>query len=225
LPDSSATTWILLIHGSGDGPERWAQPMIELLRPRVPVAVSSDVQFVAWDWKEAARDKLTAAERGQAEGVALAEALRSTNVRYLHVIAHSAGAHVALGLEQALAEWPDRRPVVQLTLLDPFLGKGLDFEWARSRLGAHSDFVEQWINVGDGVPGTETTVDAAHVFDVSHSVAKPQGLTGSQAHWWPIDAYPLLDRGTLEPGFYGFFGFTNANLKVSFPPGVTEAVP
>ncbi|MBL8936710.1 MAG: alpha/beta fold hydrolase [Archangium sp.] len=220
LPDSSKDVWVFVVHGSGDGPERWAQPLVDTLSLRVKTPAR--VQWVAYDWRDAAKDKLSAAERGQAEGAAIAEVLESKQLSHVHVIAHSAGAHVAFGLEQALSTVASR-PTLHLTLLDPFLGKGLDFEWGKTRFGTGADFVEQWLNLGDGVPGTETAVAAAHVFDVSKSAGKPE-VTGSQGHWWPTQAY-----GVLEPGFSSSLeatgGFDAAALRERFPPGASEAVP
>lgn len=227
LPDSSKAVWVLVVHGSGDGPERWAQPLIDTLSPRVKTP--ERVQWVAWDWRDAAKDKLSAAERGQAEGAAIAEALKTKPLVHLHVIAHSAGAHVAFGIEQALSTWNnpalpgEGRPTLHLTLLDPFLGKGLDFEWGKARFGTSADFVEQWLNLGDGVPGTETAIDSAHVFDVSKSASKPT-VTGSQGHWWPTQAY-----GSMESGFSTTLEVTDtfdaASLRQRFPPGVSEPLP
>lgn len=220
LPDASKDVWVLVVHGSGDGPERWAQPLIDVLSPRVKTP--GRVQWVAYDWRDAAKDKLSAAERGQAEGAAIAEVLKTRPLSHVHVIAHSAGAHVAFGLEQALTA-VSPRPTLHLTLLDPFLGKGLDFEWGKTRFGASADFVEQWLHLGDGVPGTETAIAAAHVFDVSKSASKPS-VSGSEGHWWPTVAYR-----TLEPGFSSSFevndAFDAAALRARFPAGVTDAVP
>lgn len=219
LPESTKDVWVLVVHGSGDGPERWAQPAIDALSPRVKAPL--EVEWVAWDWRDAAKDRLSAADKGQAEGAAIAQQLRERPVRHVHVIAHSAGAHVAYGLEQALSSW-ESRPTLHLTLLDPFLGVGLDFEWGRTRFGAKADFVEQWLNRGDGVPGTEVAVNAAHVFDVTDSATKP-ALTGSQPHWWPIDAYL-----TLEPGFSTSLeaagAFDAAALRARFPAGQSRRV-
>ncbi len=220
LPDASKDVWVFVVHGSGDGPERWAQPLIETLSPRVKTPAR--VQWVAYDWREAAKDKLSAAERGQAEGAAIGEVLKTKQLKHVHVIAHSAGAHVAFGLEQALAGMTPR-PTLHLTFLDPFLGKGLDFEWGKTRFGTSADFVEQWLNLGDGVPGTETAIGAAHVFDVSKSASKPE-VTGSQGHWWPTQAY-----GSMEPAFADTFEVTGTfdvgALRARFPPGASEALP
>lgn len=122
-----------------------------------------------------------------------------------------------------MASWPTR-PTLHLTLLDPFLGKGLDFEWGRTRFGTRADFAEAFLNRGDGVPGTEVAVDAAHTFDVTNASTKPGGLTGSQAHWWPTDAY-----GVVEPGFSHSWeatgAFDAAALAGQFPRGLSEALP
>jgi hypothetical protein len=222
LPEAlGRDVWVLLVHGAGDGPERWATPMADDLRSRL--ALPTRVQLIAYDWADAAKDRLAAPGAGQAEGAAIAKALEGRGVTHLHVIAHSAGAHVAYGLEQALAGRPDS-PMLHLTLLDPFLGLGLDFEWGRSRFGRRADFAESWLNRGDGVPGTESPVDAAHTFDVTSSASRPKGLTGSQPHWWPIDAYR-----TLEPGMgnalevHGTFDLDV--LQERFPPGAVTVVP
>lgn len=221
LPTAGRDVWVVVVHGSGDGPERWAAPMIDRLSPRVKLPAR--VEWVAYDWRAASADRLSAAERGQAEGAAIASVLKERSLSHLHVIAHSAGAHVAFGLEEAMASWPSR-PTLHLTLLDPFLGKGLDFEWGRTRFGARADFTEAFLNRGDGVPGTEVAVDAAHTFDVTNTATKPAGLTGSQAHWWPTDAY-----GAVEPGFSHSWeatgAFDAAMLAAQFPRGQTEALP
>lgn len=195
--------------------------MVDRLSPRAKLPAR--IEWVAYDWRAAAADKLSAAERGQAEGAAIAAVLKERSLTHLHVIAHSAGAHVAFGLEEAMASWPTR-PTLHLTLLDPFLGKGLDFEWGRARFGTRADFTEVFLNRGDGVPGTEVAVDAAHTFDVTSTSTKPTGLTGSQAHWWPTDAY-----GSVEPGFSHSWevagAFDAATLAAQFPRGQSEALP
>jgi hypothetical protein len=222
LPESTTQdVWVLVVHGAGDGPERWATSMVEQLTPRLVRA--ERVVLVAYDWKDAARDRLAAPGAGQREGEAIASALATRGVTHLHVIAHSAGAHVAYGLEQGLARW-ERPPTLHLTLLDPFLGLGLDFEWGRTRFARRADFAESWLNRGDGVPGTEALVDAAHTFDVTNAASRPAGLTGSQPHWWPIDAFLALEPGgslALETSGE----FVPERLRERFPPGAVTLVP
>jgi hypothetical protein len=222
LPDApERDVWVLVVHGAGDGPERWATGFVAALEPRL--SAPERVALVAYDWREAARDRLAAPGTGQAEGAAIAKALEGRRLSHLHVVAHSAGAHVAYGLEQALSRWPSR-PTLHLTLLDPFLGMGLDFEWGRSRVGTVADFTESWLNRGDGVPGTESPVDAAHTFDVTDSASRPAGLTGSAPHWWPIDAYQMLEPGratALEVAGV----FEPAALLERFPRGAVTTVP
>ncbi|MFZ5439973.1 MAG: hypothetical protein ACOZQL_08180 [Myxococcota bacterium] len=215
LPAASARdVWVLVVHGSGDGPERWATPMVDALRPRV--VMPERVELLAYDWRDAATDKLSAAGNGQREGRAIADVIATRQLTHVHVIAHSAGAHLAHGLELALAEQAPR-PTLHLTLLDPFLGMGLDFEWGAARFGTKADFAEDVFNRGDGVPGTDVAVQAAHAFDVTD--AKPAGdvWAGKEGHWWPTQAYQ-----ELEPGFAlsleASGSFDAATLRERFPP-------
>jgi hypothetical protein len=222
LPDApERDVWVLAVHGAGDGPERWATGFVAALEPRL--REPGRVSLVAYDWRDAARDRLAAPGAGQAEGEAIAKALEGRPLTHLHLVVHSAGAHVAYGLEQALSRWPSR-PTLHLTLLDPFLGLGLDFEWGRSRVGTVADFTESWLNRGDGVPGTEVPVDAAHTFDVTDAASRPMGLTGSAPHWWPIDAYQALEPG-LSTALEVTGAFDAAALTERFPRGAVTRVP
>lgn len=215
---STRDVWVLVVHGSGDGPARWATGMVEALRPRL--AQPGRVELLAYDWEAAAVDKLSAAENGQREGRAIATVIAGRELAHVHVIAHSAGAHVAHGVELGLAELPTR-PTLHLTLLDPYCGKGLDFEWGVSRFGTKADFTEDLLDTGDGVPGTELPVRAAHTFDVT--AAKPAGAqwAGKEGHWWPTAAY--LEH---EPGFSlsleASGSFDVAALRERWPAGGVE---
>lgn len=222
LPDDASNdVWVLLVHGSGDGPSRWAAPMVDQLAPR---ATTPDrVQWVAYDWAAAAADKLAAAGNAEREGRAIAQVVLQRRPTHLHVIAHSAGAFVAYGLEQALAGQPGR-PTLHLTLLDPFLGVGLDFEWGRGRIGQASDFVDGYLDTGDGVPGTEVAVAAAHTFDVTTMAERAGRFPGKEGHWWPTDVYPRL-APVFELSREVTARFDPAALKARFPPGQTETVP
>jgi pimeloyl-ACP methyl ester carboxylesterase len=220
LPEPTAKdVWVLLVHGSGDGPERWATGLADTLRSRL--LQPERVELVSYDWRAAAADKLSAAGNGRREGQAIAAVIATRSLHHVHVIAHSAGAHLAYGLETALAEQATR-PTLHLTLLDPFEGEGLDFEWGVSRFGTKADFTDAVLNRGDGVPGTEVPIHAAHTFDVTAS--KPEGATwsGTQGHWWPTTAY-----GTLEPGFALSFEasgtFDVEALRASWPAGAVES--
>ncbi len=220
LPSVNKPVLVLLVHGSGDGPERWAANAKLVLEGRL--AKPSEVEIVAYDWRAAAADKLSAAGNGESEGAAVGKALLERGLQHVHVVAHSAGAFVAAGLEQQFAS-ATTRPTLHLTFLDPFLGKGLDFGWGATRFGTTADFVESYLNTGDGVPGTELAITAAHTFDVTMSASKPS-LSGSAAHWWPIDAWLTLSPG-LSTGREVAGTFDSTELRTRFPPGVTEALP
>ncbi len=217
---SSRDVWLLIIHGSGDGPGRWATGMAEALRPRF--AEPDRLEVLAYDWHDAAVDKLSAAVNGRREGRAIAEVIASRGLSHVHVIAHSAGAHVAHGLELAWSEQPAPRPTLHLTLLDPFLGEGLDFEWGRTRFGTKADFTEGLLNRGDGVPGTEVAVQAAHTFDVTGSKPSGAAWAGKEGHWWPTSAYAELDPAFFDASLEASGQFDAEALRARWPAGQTE---
>lgn len=146
--------------------------------------------------------------------------LLERNLQHVHVIAHSAGAFVAYGIEQGLARAKDR-PTLHVTLLDPFMGLGLDFQWGQTRFGAQADFAESYLDRGDGVPGTEAPALRAHTFDVTHLGARGEAWTGTAGHWWPTTAY-----GVAQPGFSlsleASGAFEASALRERFPPGQVE---
>jgi hypothetical protein len=221
LPTTSRKpVWVLVVHGSGDTPARWATGLIESLAPRV--ASADQVEFLAYDWAEASKDKLAAAENGDHEGEAIARVLLAQpDLTHVHVIAHSAGAWVAHGIEEAF-ERRTQRPSLHLTFLDPFQGLGLNFNWGASRFGAKADFSDNYLDREDGVPGTELPLRAAHTWDVTNQAARGDAYPGKEGHWWPTKAYALIEPGfALSAEVTGHFDATA--LRARFPPGVTEA--
>lgn len=182
--------WTLFVHGSGDDPSVFDE-LAPALLARAPDA---DVAWVRYDWREPAAKKLSAPEAGFREGTAIADVLLDAALDHVHVIAHSVGAHVAHGIEVAFAE-ADAPPTLHLTLLDPFVGRGLDFAWGRDRIGASADVTEVYFVIGDGVPSTEAPLTHAINVDTSATVPADDAWAGSEAHWWPIAAYPLAIPG------------------------------
>lgn len=213
-----ADIWVLLVHGSGDDPSVWAEPMAERLTSRL---VSPErVAMIPYDWADAAQDKLAAAGRGEAEGLAIAGVIEEEALTHVHVIAHSAGAFVAQGIADAL---PPDRPTLHLTFLDPFCGKGLDFGWAVDRFGANADFVDDYVHHGDGVPGTDVALTRAPTFDTTPTRPGTDEWAGSEGHWWPTEAYDAAIPG-YAISYEASGGFDAAALQAAWPPGVEEAL-
>lgn len=87
---------VVLLHGL-DGSARWWTPTIRALAPRYRCYA---LNFVAFDrWREQGRVPLARMERFV---LAWLEAL---GLDWAHIVAHSMGAHAALGLS---ARWPER---------------------------------------------------------------------------------------------------------------------
>jgi pimeloyl-ACP methyl ester carboxylesterase len=207
--------WVIVLHGSGDNAERWPKDMVETLRGMS--VMPERVEWIAYDWSEAALDRLTVADNGELEGRAIAAIIRERGLSHVHVIGHSAAAHVAEGIEAGLAEM-EGRPTLHLSLLDPYLGRDLDFNWGKTRIGTVADFTDQWLNIGDGVPGTDAPITSAHVFDVTKAPGAPGGRKG---HFWPTQAYLAIEPGP-SLGYEMTGTFDLEALRAAWPVGATE---
>jgi pimeloyl-ACP methyl ester carboxylesterase len=179
-PDPGVQRVVLLIHGAADDPSVWdpeVLPAMEVQRP-------SGWAVRTVDWSDGARNRVRAPARGRRLGEELAAEVETWSLDALHVVAHSAGAHLAHGLlSETSAE------TVQLTLLDPYVGSGL-FRWGygRDRFGAEVDAAFSYVNRDDGVPATDGLLDMAHNVDVT--ALRPASLeTAEEGHRWPVTFY------------------------------------
>jgi len=172
---------VLLVHGSGDDPSDWADPLAMEIREALDAPELWDV--AAYDWSEPAANKLLAAGRGLDHGMAIGEILSlERDYSAVQIVSHSVGGHVSHGIAQT---WTDG--VLQQTFLDPFGGRGLvRWSYGYNRFGETGTFSETYFNADDGVPSTDRPPRHTHGFDVA---ALREVSYEEDAHWWPIEWY------------------------------------
>ena len=183
LPDqgASATGLVLVIHGSGDSPEDWAETLGDRIHGALDEPELWDV--ATYDWTEDAAGKLSAARRGEAHGRAIGQILtEERDYASVQIIAHSVGGHVSHGIAHTWTEG-----ILQQTFLDPFGGRGLvRWSYGHRRFGQDASYAETYFNSDDGVPSTERAPVHTHGFDVT---AARSAEHDEDAHWWPICWY------------------------------------
>lgn len=178
---------LLAIHGGGDDPGVWAEDAVARVAPHLPEP--ERWQHVAWDWTEEAAVLRNAAQRGQREGEAIADALLSHDPPYEHVliVAHSVGAFVAHGLVERLEE-RESMVTAHIVLLDPFGMDGvLKWRYGRRRFGRDALIAQSFYNTDDNVPTTNAPLRHAHNVDVT--ALRPEDWAEDRWHWWPIEAW------------------------------------
>jgi len=195
---------VLLFPGAG-GPDANTARIVNKLRAR-----GDAVQLL--DWSEQCGDTLRAPNNARRLGDRLGNELaRSNPLPKLHVIGVSVGAHAADALTAAFrARAPETH--IHLTLLDPFLARGIGglvlskAAYGVRRFGASADYCESLYNTDDPVPSTSSPVKQAVNYDLTlckeRSRFKP--LPGDSLHSWPAAWYgthcdELLDAAGVQP--------------------------
>jgi hypothetical protein len=177
----------VIAHGSGDRADEWPLDLADELR-------SLSVSQSLWDtyrvdWYEASLDRLAAPRVGYELGTAIGAQLAGAAHAYevVHLIGHSAGAHIVQGIADAIAA---QRLYVHITFLDPFVGRSiLQLSWGVSRLGRNADFAESYVTRRDNVPFTNSLLERAHNFDLTHTVPNDPHPPQDFAHMWPVRVY------------------------------------
>ena len=215
---------IVLVHGSGDSPEDWPAAMSLTLTG----ALSDSSRWDVWtyDWREDAAQRLVAAELGLLHGAHLGEVIAEQDeLVEVHLVGHSVGAFVVHGVEQHFGSLGEDAPLLQSTYLDPFAGRGDDWDYGQEHFGESAVFADAYVNRDDSAPSTNGSLDWAHNFDVT--ALRPEGLSGRDAHWWPTQFYMESD-GAGEPGLGltpEVAGVDLASLHDSWPRGAETVVP
>lgn len=204
---------VIVAHGLGDTPESWSDQLSQTL-----AAQDRSAQVIALDWNPYSKNTFRCSVDGKRLGASIGARLASSSkIRTVHLIAHSCGSFVSLGICQAMRE---QRPdvVIQSTYLDPVsVYGGLFWDYGLTRFGACADFSDAYIDVEDGVPGSNQRLPSAHTFDVTQS-RKRTTYTGSP-HVWPTVYYQQLVQRGLHLDLQ-----RDRDLVSKFPRGELEVV-
>ncbi len=179
--DSSQVS--IMVHGLGDTAESWAKPLQEVLAKQHPSAT-----HIALDWNPFSQSALRCSVAGKRLGKEVAKhLLKSVQLRQLHLVGHSCGAFVILGLCQGIKS---QRPEVkvQTTFLDPVaVYGGLFWDYGLEHFGSCADSSEAYIDTGDTVPGSNQNLQNAVTHDVT-ATRLEAGFAGNP-HVWPTIYY------------------------------------
>jgi len=187
----SATGIIVIAHGVEAHASGWPLALERDFRALMESPELWDVYRV--DWYEASLDRLAAPRVGYALGRRIGRELAGPDYDYevLHLVGHSAGAHVVHGIADALSDTSERaEQVIHTTFLDPFVARSLvQLFWGTRRFGSNADFAENYVTREDRVPFTNSLLDAAHNFDLTSILPPNPDGPDNYAHMYPITFY------------------------------------
>ena len=180
----STHTLTIVTHGMNDNAQSWANAMAEAINH----STKTGYQAIAIDWQPYAKDMLRCSRNASVIGQNLADSITQQypNIKQVHFIAHSAGSFMAYGFCQRAKQ---QNPAIQIhnTYLDPVsVFRGIDWDYGENHFGRCADFAETYINVGDGVPGSNVPLANTFTFDIT--ALKPKDYSNS-GHLWPVDYY------------------------------------
>lgn len=216
---------VVISHGLRDTTATWSDKLRQTLsspkdaRDNLLVDVLDDnVQIISLDWNLYAQNTFRCSVNGKRLGESLGNLLAANPMlRSLHLVAHSCGAFVNLGICEALRE--QRSDVtIQSTFLDPVtVYGGLFWDFGLERFGNCADFSDASIDTEDDVLGSNQLLPATHTFDVT--AARKQAEFDGSPHVWPTIFYQRLAENNKILDIR-----TDPTLSARYPRGVLEIV-
>lgn len=189
MPDIAGTKdeLIVLVHGKGDTAESWSLDFANQMEERV---VDQTQQVIAVDWSGYSNNLFRCSNNGRRLGLQLGEELAANkSLKKVHLIGHSAGAFVVYGMCESLKQH-NPSLLVHTTFLDPLgIYSGFDWNYGPRNFGSCADISDAYIDVDDGVPGSNVPLEHAHTFDVTALKASGDNAYKGNAHQWPVDYY------------------------------------
>ena len=190
--DTQAEHIVVISHGMRDSRTTWGDGLKHVLKARNELA-----QIISLDWNPYSRSTFRCSVDGRRVGQLLGERLAaSRRLKSLHLIAHSCGAFVSLGICESLRAVRSQHAeqgniTIQSTFLDPVtVYGGMFWDFGLKRFGSCADFSDAYINASDDVPGSNQLLPATHTFDVT-GLRIAAGFSGSP-HLWPTVYYQSL---------------------------------
>lgn len=204
---------VVISHGLRDTAETWSDKLAATLSTD-----NGKVQIISLDWNPYAQNTLRCSVDGKRLGESLGNHLAaSSNLQSLHLIAHSCGAFVSLGICESLREHRSN-VAVQSTYLDPVtVYGGLFWDFGLERFGTCADFSDAYIDTGDDVPGSNQLLPATHTFDVT--AARSLASFDGPPHVWPTVYYRQLAQAGMAPDLR-----SDPNVITTYPRNVLEVL-
>jgi hypothetical protein len=174
---------VVLSHGLGDNTTSWGNGLKRVLEDQ-----HLDSQVISVDWNPWSNNALRCAVDGRRIGNQLGENISRVNdLESIHLIAHSCGSFISYGICETLKE-SKHKLKIQTTYLDPVaIYAGIFWNFGLHNFGSCGDFSDAYIDIEDGVPGSNELIPNTHTFDVTEA-RKARNYLG-KAHVWPTVFY------------------------------------
>jgi hypothetical protein len=197
----------LSAHGVKDTPASWSDEL-QRAYSQIQQMPFSDLhkQHISFGWQPYSDNVLNCSVDGKKIGFQLGEQLaRLPKLKGVHLLGHSCGSFVILGVCEALKERNESLSV-QTTYLDPVsVYSGIFWDYGIKYFGSCANFSDAYIDTHDTVPGSNRALRNAYTFDVTQTRVKNK--LDYAPHAWPTMFYinalkknqlPIYFRSTTQ---------------------------
>jgi hypothetical protein len=178
----------VLVHGVRDTKTSWSDPLQQILKERYP-----DARVISLEWRPYSDRTFRCSVDGIRIGKIIGHELAaSKNLESMHLIGHSCGSFVILGICKAVKSV--RNDIaIQTTFLDPVsVYGGLFWDYGIDNFGSCSDFSDVYIDTEDPIPGSNELIPHTITFDVT--AARKKERYKGMPHVWPTAYYLNMVR-------------------------------
>ncbi len=192
----------LSAHGVKDSPASWSDQLMSLMRkfPSKQIATMHQ-QTISIDWQNFSKNVFMCSTAGKQLGFEIGTKIaKQHNIQGVHIIGHSCGAFVALGICQGVKS-DNTNIIVQSTYLDPVsVYGGIFWDYGLDNFGRCANFSDSYIDTEDSIPGSNQALPYSITFDVTN-VRRDRNLH-VPPHVWPTKYYIELYKQQKLPIFF-----------------------
>ena len=208
--DPAAENVVLLAHGLNDNPSSWSTELKYQFEQHL-LKEQETSQVIALDWNPYSKSALRCSVHGKRIGAAIGyQMAKSTRLKSAHLIGHSCGAFVILGLCEILKS--ERSDIqIQDTYLAPVnIYGGIVWNYGSSHFGTCASFSDTYFDRDDTIGENRATVHS-YIYDITD--ARKKLVERVSPHIWPTIYYRQLVESGLYPNLRN-----STNLPKTFMP-------
>jgi hypothetical protein len=203
----------LSAHGVKDSPASWSDQLMSVIYQSPAEQIKKlNSQTISIDWQKFSTNVFICSTAGKKIGYEIGTKIANqTKIKGVHVIGHSCGAFVVLGICEGIKS-VNPNIIVQSTYLDPVsVYGGIFWNYGLDNFGRCANFSDSYIDTEDSIPGSNQALQYSVTFDVTN--IRLNGGYKIPPHVWPTKYYLESYKKGSVPIFFN----VKSNIKNSYP--------
>lgn len=189
-------------HGVKDTPASWSDELQQTYSQIQQLPLNDlKKQHISFSWQPYSDNVFNCSVDGKNIGFRLGKKMaKLPNLKGVHLVGHSCGSFVILGVCEAIKEH-NVSISVHTTYLDPVsVYSGIFWDYGVKHFGTCADFSDAYIDIQDTVPGSNQALINAYTFDVTQT--RLSNKIDYAPHAWPTMFYLNAMKKNQVPIYY-----------------------